>query len=93
MDFLEEPNLWFTVFCSHKPKLKNCIFYRFLWLRKPSEQNGETRAIELIEKKNDEVEDPGLEQTANETNDPLEAVTIIHRYKEIIITQKKSEIG
>ena len=37
-------------------------------------------------RESDSVEDPGLDETDNETNNPLEALTIIHRYKEIIKT-------
>ena len=44
-------------------------------------------------KGNDEIEDLGLDETANETNGPLKALTIMQRYAEIIITQKKRMMG
>ena len=44
-------------------------------------------------KQNDEIEDPGLDETGNKTNDPLKAVAITNRYTDISKTQNKRAIG
>ena len=44
-------------------------------------------------KENDDVEDQGLNETANNVNNTQEAITIIRRYEEIIKTQNEKAIG
>ena len=44
-------------------------------------------------KENDDVEEQGLNETANNVNNSQEAITVVHRYEEIIKTQNKKTIG
>ena len=44
-------------------------------------------------KENDDVEEQGLNETANNVNKPQEAIVIICRYKEIVKAQIKKVIG
>ena len=44
-------------------------------------------------KENDNVEEPRVNETANETSNPQKALIIIHCYEDIIKTQNKKAIG
>ena len=44
-------------------------------------------------KENDDVEEQGLNETANNVNKPQEAIVIICRYEEIVKAQIKKAIG
>ena len=62
---------------------------------KTKKKSNETIKRELLNslKENDDVEEQGLNETANSVNNSQEPIAIIRRYVEIIKTQNKKAIG
>ena len=76
-----------SVFCCHNPKLKNDIFYRFIWWRKTSEKKKTNESVkeELLNliRENETVEEPGP-NIDSVTNPGEVIITItINRYGKI----------
>ena len=62
---------------------------------KTKKKSNETIKRELLNslKENDDVEEQGLNETANNVNNSQEAIAIIRRYMEIIKKKNKKAIG
>ena len=77
-----------SVFCCHNPKLKNDIFYRFIWWPKTSEKKktNETVKEELLNliRENEEVEEPGSNiHSVTNPGEVIITIIIINRYEKI----------
>ena len=76
------------MFCYHKSKLKNDVFYRIVLCRKKTskketKEKGKQQLLNyLIE--NHDMEEPGDKKIANSATGPAEATRIIKIYEETI---------